>query len=132
MTKTIGDIACEVIVQNPGLKNKELLAKTLALAPADAKTSEACIAWYKSAMKKNPVKYAKYLGAKTEEVETSASIDAEIEELRSKIELLEIRKQELIKEEAGAKKAKLEEMRKMLLEMEAEVALEEEEEEEEA
>jgi hypothetical protein len=50
--ETVGSFARKMIVLNPAMSNKELLALVKTRFPTNA-TTIACIAWYKSDMKKN-------------------------------------------------------------------------------
>jgi len=52
--QSIGSFAREIISKNPSAPNQEILDQVKAQFP-QANTSVACIAWYKSNMKKNKV-----------------------------------------------------------------------------
>jgi len=105
MTKSIGSVARGFISANPTMKNEEILQLVKNEFP-EAKTSLACIGWYKSKMKKE----AKAAPA---EVRTVEIIENEIEML--KLELEELKEQEARslleqKEELLAKLAMIEEL----------------------
>lgn len=48
---SIGNFVRNTVLQNPDLKNEEILAQVLETYP-EAKTTMGCIAWYKSDMRK--------------------------------------------------------------------------------
>lgn len=124
--KTIGSVARAMIVANPGKKNAEILALVKAEFP-EAKTSEACIAWYKSDMKKS----GKLAAAVT--VRTSEVIEAEIAVLQVELEI--VREQEAAEalSKLDEKKAAFEKLKAEIEAAEALAAeLEENEEEEQA
>jgi len=83
MTKSIGSVARGFISQNPSMKNEEILQLVKNEFP-EAKTSLACIGWYKSKMKKE--------AKTTPVVRTVEMIENEIEEL--KFELEELKEQQ--------------------------------------
>lgn len=96
---SIGKYARELIVANPSMKNEEIVAKVKEKFQ-DAKTSLACIAWYRSDLKKQ----------KKEAVRTIATVANEIQELMALHAKLKEELQELLlaeevrKEEEAAKK----------------------------
>ena len=75
---SIGNFARQAIINNPSAKNQELLEMVKAQFP-EAKTTIACIAWYKSDIKKNGVKFIATVKR------TSDHIKAEIEELNAEL-----------------------------------------------
>ena len=93
------------------LKNPEILALIGEEFP-EAKTTMACIAWYRSDLKKKP---------QVKEV-TVEFLDAEIENTKGKLEALEMQREELIKSQAAillSKKDELLAQLKMIEELEA-------------
>lgn len=79
MTKTIGSVARGFISANPTMKNEEILKLVLNEFP-EAKTSLACIGWYKSKMKKEGKV------AVQEVVRTVEMIEGEIEMLQLELQ----------------------------------------------
>jgi hypothetical protein len=77
------------LIQTTSLSNTEILAKVQEAFPT-AKTSMACIAWYKSDLRK------KGLIAKRHEVPAVKSVDAQINELH--IKLNELRAKQVLEE----------------------------------
>lgn len=106
MTKSIGSVARGYITANPAMKNEEILALVKNDFP-EAKTSLACIGWYKSKMKKE----AKAAPAVARTVE---QIEQEILELQCELDdLKEAQAQALIDEEQELREklAKIEELK---------------------
>ena|SRR6187551_3774338 len=101
MTKSIGAVARGFISQNPTMKNEDLLKLVLAEFP-EAKTSVACIGWYKSKMKKE---------AKASPVEVAPRT---VEQIESEIEMLQLELEELKEANARALIAKKEELKAQL------------------
>jgi vacuolar-type H+-ATPase subunit I/STV1 len=93
MTHSIGSFAREQISNNPQASNQEILDLVKVQFP-EARTSIACIAWYKSNMKKTG--YKAQQSAPPER--TLEVIQANIEEVEMSLELLreelEIKKEE--------------------------------------
>jgi hypothetical protein len=83
MTQSIGSFARNIIATRSDLTNAQVLALVKEQFK-DAKTSLACIAWYKSNMKKTGYKAATVVIERTTDV-----IEAEIAAMRDKLELLE-------------------------------------------
>ena len=106
MTKSIGAVARGFISANPTMKNEELLALVKAEFP-EAKTSVACIGWYKSKMKKE---------AKVSPVEverTEAMIEEEIEMLQLELAELKEAKAKALVESKAELLAKLKEIEEL-------------------
>ena len=102
MSQSIGSFARSILATEAGLSNQQVLERVKAQFP-DAKTSIACIAWYKSNMKKT--------GFKAAPVErTPELIQKELDEAKLKVEILEAELEE-VKE---SMKEKLEEEFKRL------------------
>lgn len=77
----IGQLARKLIQENPGMKNADVVRKIRELKP-EAKTTEACIAWYKSDMKKK--------GVSTVTVQrTQFTVEEEILQVKLKLASLE-------------------------------------------
>ena len=105
MTKSIGSVARGFIVANPTMKNEEILQLVKDVFP-EAKTSLACIGWYKSKMKKE-AKAAPI-------VRTIEMVEAQIEELKLELEMMkEDEAQRLLDEEQELieKLAKIQELK---------------------
>lgn len=89
---SIATTAYSLIVANPSAKNKEIATMIRELHP-DAKTTDNCIAWYKSNMKK------KNITVEATVTRTSKVIQEEIEMLQEELEeVLEQEKQDAISE----------------------------------
>jgi len=83
MSNSIGSYARELISQNPGMSNQDIRDKVLEKF-TEAKTSIACIAWYKSNMKKTGYKAAE----SAPPPRTLEVIEEEIVEAKLKLESL--------------------------------------------
>ena len=81
--KSIGQTVRDMVSENPSKSNKELLASIMEVFP-EAKTTEACIAWYKSDMRK---KGLLNIGGRTSPM-SADGIRAKIKELEAQIEKL--------------------------------------------
>lgn len=91
------------------LKNAEIL-KLVGEQFPEAKTTAACIAWYRSDLKKKPqIK-------PVEEPLTVSKIEEEIFMLEGQIELLKLKKEKLIEDEKATKMAELKKYSKEELE----------------
>jgi len=88
----IGQFARQCILDNPGMKNDDILKIVRNQFP-DAKTSYACIAWYKSDMKKKGILVIK-------PVRTAELVMAEIDALNAELEM-RMKELEVLMEEAG-------------------------------
>lgn len=101
-TEKIGQFAVRVLLTEPTLKNQEVLDLVKREFP-DAKTTMACIAWYKSDIKKKGTQpIAKEI--------TLEMIDAELAEAKAKVEELEGKREIWLEENASKieeRKAKL-------------------------
>lgn len=87
--KTLGHFARAMIVANPNMSNKELLALVQAQYPTN-KTTVNCIAWYKADMKKNPTKEVEAKG----HVETKRTLEIiELEIMAAEAKLEELREE---------------------------------------
>lgn len=84
---SIGKTARELILANPTMKNDDILAKVKAQYP-EAKTTYACIAWYKSDMRKKGILSPK--GERTMEIVTDELTKAKELVERLEFELLEL------------------------------------------
>jgi hypothetical protein len=73
----IGQFSVRAILANPGMKNEQILGLVREQFP-EAKTTVACIAWYKSDLKKNPVMVAPEVSLET--------IDQDIKDLLEKLD----------------------------------------------
>jgi hypothetical protein len=80
---SIGKFAVGLILSNPELSNEEILKKVQLEFPA-AKTSMACIAWYKSDLRKKG-KLAKRGAVQASTSEKIEALEAELEALRLKL-----------------------------------------------
>ena len=83
MSNSIGSFARNIIATRNELSNAQVLELVLQQFP-NAKTSIACIAWYKSNMKKTG-----YKAAVVEIVRTLDIIQAELDDAKLKVEMLE-------------------------------------------
>src|SRR5262245_14597233 len=109
---SIGNTARELINANPNLSNKDLLALVMAQHP-DANTTVACIAWYKSDMKKKGI-----IGMQATE-RTEALIRADLEAAEAKVEMLKEELKAKLESSKVEKAARLEALKKELAELEA-------------
>ena len=82
---SIGKFAQSLILENPEMSNQEILETVLETYPS-AKTSMACIAWYKSDLRKKGVLAKR--GAPV------ATIEEQIEALEAKLEALKAKQEE--------------------------------------
>lgn len=106
----IGQFARKCILENPQAKNADIVKMVRAWKP-EAKTTEACIAWYKSDMKKK--------GTATSTVEikrTTATVEDEIIQVRMKLESLE---EELAEMKAKDEMELLEQEEELMAKLEA-------------
>ena len=78
-TLTIGKFAQGLILDNPEMTNSEILENIQVAFPA-AKTSMACIAWYKSDLRKK--------GMIAKRGATPATVEEQIKALEAKLEAL--------------------------------------------
>lgn len=85
---SIGKFVRTVVLENPSMKNEEILALVKKEFP-DAKTTYACIAWYKSDMRKKNMIPAR-VSKSPEEVQ------AEIDAMNKRIEMLTKQLQEKV------------------------------------
>ena len=84
---SIGKTAEYHIRKNPGMASKDVLALVLKDHPG-AKTSEKCIAWYKSDLRKRGV-IAKKAGGESKYASELAAMDAKLKEANDKLAALE-------------------------------------------
>ena len=87
MTKSIGSVARGFISANPTMKNEEILQLVRNEFP-EAKTSIACIGWYKSKMKK--------------EAKLQPEAPRTVEQIEGEIEMLQLELQDLKEQQAKA------------------------------
>ncbi|TXH51667.1 MAG: hypothetical protein E6Q97_17935 [Desulfurellales bacterium] len=80
--ESIGSFVRRAVSENPTSSSKEILAKVKAQYP-EAKTTEGCIGWYKTDMRKKGLLVGGRVGSKTPE-----GIKAKITELQAQIESL--------------------------------------------
>lgn len=118
MSKSIGQIARDLIAANPTMKNVDLLAMVKAhpeYPVQTGKTTVACIAWYKNAMKDPASRYFHSGEQQAEETpRTSEVIREEIAELSIELsETLEREAQEKI-ENAAMIQLEIERLMKLL------------------
>jgi len=102
MTQSIGSFARNIIATRNELSNAQVLELVKVQFP-NAKTSIACIAWYKSNMKKTGYKAVEVVIERTLEV-----IQAELDEAKMKVELLEEELKDKEEEQKEDIKAKFE------------------------
>jgi hypothetical protein len=102
MTQSIGSFARNIIATRSELSNAQVLELVRAQFPS-AKTSVACIAWYKSNMKKTGYKVEKIVVERTLEI-----IQAELEDAQMRVELLQEELNDKKEEQAEDIKAKFE------------------------
>lgn len=113
---SIGKYARELIIANPAMKNEEIVAKVKAKFP-EAKTSLACIAWYRSDLKKKKVEAVRTIASVSQELKDLLELHAKLkEELATLIEEENIRK--MVEEEEKKREAEALEESKALLEEE--------------
>lgn len=106
----IGTFARKCIVENPTMKNGEILALVKAQFPK-AETKEASIAWYRSKLKQNPVTIKRDMSTvENEIVQVKLKLASLEEELA---QMAEQDEQELLEqqEELEAKLAKIKELK---------------------
>lgn len=115
VNEKIGAYVQRVMINNPDMKNASILDLVKSEFP-EAKTSPACIAWYRSDLKKS--------GKTAQPAERTVEvIDSEILDLEQQLEALRGEREEVLKntkEARALKKAELEAQLKMLAELEAE------------
>ena len=115
MTKTIGSVARGFIAANPAMKNEEILQLVRNEFP-EAKTSLACIGWYKSKMKKEAASKPA-----VEVVRTEAMIQEEIEMLQLELQDLKEQNAQKLLESKAALLAQLAEIEALEAQQEEEV-----------
>ena len=91
MTKNIATVTKELILANPTMKNADILIELRKVHPE--KSSVACIAWYKSAMKPNTK-----TGKKQVPVVVEKTLEEQLLEVAVQIEALQIKQLELQEE----------------------------------
>lgn len=89
---SIGSTVRQLVLENPELSNADILTKVKELFP-QAKTTMACIAWYKSDMRKKGL-------IKPKNQPTLTSVNLEIETLQARLKVLEELKAKLEEEQA--------------------------------
>lgn len=85
---SIGSIVRNFIMQNPTMKNGDILTHVKPLLPLNAKTTVACVAWYKNEIKK------KGLQQVVEVARTSQIVAEEIANLQEELQMLQEQEQE--------------------------------------
>jgi len=111
MSNSIGSYARELIIAHPDKSNQEIRDMVL-LRFTEAKTSIACIAWYKSNMKKTGFKSApppRTLEVVEEEI---ISVKLKLASLEEEYEYMKIEQQEEIKKNYEYYKSLLEKVEK--------------------
>jgi hypothetical protein len=78
---SIGNTVRSMILENPSMKNEDVLTAIKAKFP-EAKTTYACIAWYKTDMRKKGLITGR-------NVKTQEQVREEIEQLKARITTLE-------------------------------------------
>lgn len=107
---SIGQTARALIIANPGMKSAEILDLVKAAHP-EAKTTVACIAWYKNDIKKAIKQGKLVIQAEPAPKRTSEVIRAEIQALNEELEVRLLEEEEEAKGELERIEAEIEELK---------------------